>query len=374
MSPESAPEDAASDVVVAPLLDLDPALATDLTPALREQVRGWLVVRVLTLPRGPWPTAAHREPGLMGFLVLDGVLTRNVSLGKIAYPELLGRGDLLRPWQTEAEGRLGPVDVTWQVLEPCRVAVLDRRFAGIVGRWPEIVDELLGRALNRARELDYNMAIAQLPLLELRLLALLWRLADRWGEPTEDGVSVPIRLTHSLLAAMVLGRRPVRVEHAHRALAPRPRVAHRQRLGAPRRAAHRAAQAVAPRRHGANARRARPRGSGRAPAHPVREVARQRGRGRRGHEQRGVDQHRPRDDRDRDAVGGPVDDLDRVARADLALAHDAQVRAGPPGLGEALDHLRVAEAQPELEARQPRLAHLELDRADPPALADHRAG
>src|SRR5262245_25473716 len=172
--------DGGSDVVVAPLLDLDPGLAGDLTPALREQVRGWLVVRVLTLPRGPWPTSVEREPGLMGFLVLDGVLTRNVSLGKIAYPELLGRGDLLRPWQTETDGRLGPVQVSWQVLEPCRVAVLDRRFAGIVGRWPEVVDELLGRALNRARELDLNMAIAQLPLLELRLLALMWHLADRW--------------------------------------------------------------------------------------------------------------------------------------------------------------------------------------------------
>ena len=52
------------------------------------------------------------------------------------------------------------------------------------------------------------MAIAQLPLLELRLLALLWHLADRWGETVPDGVKVPIRLTHSLLAAMVLGRRP----------------------------------------------------------------------------------------------------------------------------------------------------------------------
>jgi hypothetical protein len=201
-------EEAHSDVVLAPLLDLDPELAADLTPALREQVRGWLVVRVWSLPRGPWPAAVHREPGLMGFLVLDGVLTRNVSLGKIAYPELLGRGDLLRPWQTEQTGRLGPVEVSWQVLEPCRVAVLDRRFAGIVGRWPEVVDALIGRALNRARELDFNMAIAQLPLLEARLLALLWHLADRWGEPGPNGILVPLRLTHSLLAALVLGRRP----------------------------------------------------------------------------------------------------------------------------------------------------------------------
>jgi CRP/FNR family transcriptional regulator, cyclic AMP receptor protein len=198
----------APDVVVAPLLDLDPDLAEDLTPALREQVRGWLVVRVLSLPRGPWPSSVDREPGLMGFLVLEGVLTRNVSLGKIAYPELLGRGDLLRPWQADADGRLGPVQVSWNVIEPCRVAVLDRRFAGIVGRWPEIVDQLLGRALHRALELDFNMAIAQLPLLELRLLALLWHLADRWGRPVPEGVLVPVRLTHSLLAALVLGRRP----------------------------------------------------------------------------------------------------------------------------------------------------------------------
>ena len=198
----------AIDNVVAPLLDLDPELFAGLTPALREQVRGWLAVRVWRLPRGPWPADAAREPGLMGFLVLDGILTRSVSLGKIAYPELLGPGDLLRPWQTDRPGRLGPVEVSWQVLEPCRVAVLDRRFAGIVGRWPEVVDELIGRALNRARELDFNMAIAQLPLLEARLLALLWHLADRWGVPAPDGILVPIRLTHSLLAALVLGRRP----------------------------------------------------------------------------------------------------------------------------------------------------------------------
>jgi CRP-like cAMP-binding protein len=52
------------------------------------------------------------------------------------------------------------------------------------------------------------MAIAQLPLLELRLLGLLWHLADRWGEPCDGAVRVPVRMTHGLLAALVLGRRP----------------------------------------------------------------------------------------------------------------------------------------------------------------------
>jgi CRP/FNR family transcriptional regulator, cyclic AMP receptor protein len=197
-----------SDVVTAPLLDLVPEFADGLTPALAEQVRGWLVVRVWSLPRGNWPAATHTEHGLMGLLVVDGVLARCMGFGKTAYPELVGRGDLVRPWDAEPEGHLGRLDVSWQVLEPCRVAVLDRRFAGIVGRWPEIVDQLLSRAMSRASALDFSMAIAQLPLLDARLLAMLWHLADRWGVPVDEGVCVPIRLTHSLLASMVLARRP----------------------------------------------------------------------------------------------------------------------------------------------------------------------
>ena len=207
-SDHARPLGAAADVVTAPLLDLVPELADGLTPALAEQVRGWLVVRVWSLPRGSWPAATHSEQGLMGLLVIDGVLARCIGFGKAAYPELLGRGDLVRPWDAEPDGHLGRLEVSWQVLEPCRVAVLDRRFAGIVGRWPEIVDQLLSRAMSRASALDFAMAIAQLPLLEGRLLAMLWHLADRWGVPADDGMLVPVRLTHSLLAAMVLARRP----------------------------------------------------------------------------------------------------------------------------------------------------------------------
>jgi CRP/FNR family transcriptional regulator, cyclic AMP receptor protein len=202
------PDATAPDVVTASLVDLDAGLARNLSPALLEQVRGWLVVRVWSVPRGPWPAGADHEPGLMGLLVVDGVIARSVSLGVHSYPELLGRGDLLRPWHRAKPGRLGPMDVSWQVLEPCRLAVLDKRFAGIVGRFPEVVDELLARAINRAQELDFNMAIAQLPLLESRILALLWHFGDRWGESREGGCHVPVRLTHTLLASLVLGRRP----------------------------------------------------------------------------------------------------------------------------------------------------------------------
>src|SRR6201989_2331304 len=137
---------------MAPLLDLDPDLGRGLPPALYEQVRRWLVVPVWSLRRGHW--AAGLEPGddMMGFLVLDGVIARSVSLGRIAYPELLGAGDLLRPWQPHAHPGPLAVQVEWQVIEPSRVAVLDHRFGGLVCRWPEGVDEVVGRVQPRAGE------------------------------------------------------------------------------------------------------------------------------------------------------------------------------------------------------------------------------
>ena len=195
------------EITIAPLLDLDPGLGHALTPALHDQVRPWLVVPVWPLKRGPWPSGLTSAPGMMGLLLLDGVVTRSVSVGRIAYPELLGGGDLLRPGETGGIGGPLAVHVDWHVVEPGRVAVLDQRFAALVGRWPEIVDELVARAMRRADELDLHMAIAQLPLLELRLQALMWHLAGRWGEDTPDGILIPVRLTHSLLSALVLGRR-----------------------------------------------------------------------------------------------------------------------------------------------------------------------
>ena len=192
---------------MAPLLDLDADLGRGLTPALYEQVRRWLVVLVWSLRRGRWAAGPESGDDMMGLLVLDGVIARSVSLGRIAYPELLGAGDLLRPWQPHPHPGPLAVQVEWQVIEPSRVAVLDHRFGGLVCRWPEVVDELVGRVQRRADELDLQMAIAQLPLIELRLLGALWRIAGRWGVDTPEGVHVPVRLTHAVLAALVLGRR-----------------------------------------------------------------------------------------------------------------------------------------------------------------------
>jgi CRP-like cAMP-binding protein len=43
---------------------------------------------------------------------------------------------------------------------------------------------------------------------EARLLLILWYYADRWGRVTREGVVLPLRMTHSMLARIVGARRP----------------------------------------------------------------------------------------------------------------------------------------------------------------------
>ena len=89
---------------------------------------------------------------------------------------------------------------------------------------------------------------------------------------------------------------------------------------------------------------------------------------------RAVEPHRLDDQPRRDVVVGPVDELDCVARLQLALLGDREVRARAAGVQELL--LEAAHADPglELEAGDARAGDPQLDRADPPALADARAG
>jgi len=87
--------------------------------------------------------------------------------------------------------------------------VLDRRFAAVAGRWPEVVSALFARAIARSRSLLLNLAIGQLVGIDIRLLVLLWHVAERWGthEPGEPAV-VPVHLTHQILASLISAQRP----------------------------------------------------------------------------------------------------------------------------------------------------------------------
>jgi hypothetical protein len=88
------------------------------------------------------------------------------------------------------------------------MAVLDGRFVTAATRWPTVIEEITERAVRRSHALGLQLALGQVPRIEGRLLLLFWRLSQRWGRVTPEGILVPLRLTHETLAALVAARRP----------------------------------------------------------------------------------------------------------------------------------------------------------------------
>lgn len=189
------------------LLLEDPDLAETIPEARRQQAVGELVVDCLRVPSGPWIAPDPQDPDAIGLVVLEGLLIRSVDIDGRFGVELLGEGDLLRPWQGSDAPTLTLV-TEWSVLSRARLAWLDGRFATHFARYPEIAARLFDRTLRRSRCLATNMAIVHQPRVDTRLHLLLWHLASRWGRVRRDGVIVPLKLTHSVLADLVAARRP----------------------------------------------------------------------------------------------------------------------------------------------------------------------
>jgi CRP/FNR family cyclic AMP-dependent transcriptional regulator len=192
------------------LLDADPDLGALLTDNRREQAERELVVRSHRLPVGPWDVSrlAGATADHIGLLIIDGILSRELVVADHISAELLGPGDLVRPWQPTSRTGLLPVDAVWTVLSPLTVAVLDRRFAAEMTRYPEITASLFDRLSERSLRLATTQAISQLTRVDRRLKALFWHLAERWGRVSGDGVIVPLALTHRILGQLVGARRP----------------------------------------------------------------------------------------------------------------------------------------------------------------------
>jgi CRP-like cAMP-binding protein len=194
-----------------PLLDLDPQLGQLLSPERLAEARLALHARVAVLPLGEWDTSplidgARAEH--LGLLVLQGAISRDVLMGRAVSTELLGPGDVLRPWALEAPEPLLSREVRWYVLSESRVAILDRAIAARIGQWPEVGCVLADRLSWRAERLATTQAISQLTRVDRRVLAFFWHAAERWGRMTRDGIVVPLALSHRMLGQFVGARRP----------------------------------------------------------------------------------------------------------------------------------------------------------------------
>lgn len=195
------------------VLDADPGLRAGLTATALAHARREALAPLLCVSPGMWRwrRVGHDPTGDLGLLVLDGLLTRCEAIGELEYTELLGAGDILRPWAEEPHSTLLTVS-SWRVITPARLAHLDRDFAMRVRQWPEIHAALLDRATMRSSSLGVSLVIHRVVRVEERLRLMLLHLANRWGRVTSEGIVLPIPLTHHSLACLIGARRsPVSV-------------------------------------------------------------------------------------------------------------------------------------------------------------------
>jgi CRP/FNR family transcriptional regulator, cyclic AMP receptor protein len=210
MTPDGPQTAARGPHILAQILDCDPDLAEDLRGDQLESARRQLVVDVVSYPVGPWtvgPDDFDRVANL-GLFLLDGLLTREVTVGDYTCAELLGQGDVLQPWLRIGPERSVASEVGWDVVEPIRAAVLGRDFCEAAAPWPEITAAVSRRLMQRTHWLAFHLAVCGLRRIEDRLLIVLWHFADRWGTVTSEGVRLDVRLTHEVLASVIGARRP----------------------------------------------------------------------------------------------------------------------------------------------------------------------
>lgn len=186
------------------LLEAEPALAGGLGGDRREAAETGIQVPVMRLRPGPWTPPRDGEDGL-AYLISAGMLLRRVRIQGGRSVELLSTGDCLLPWREESASFSR---AEWEVVEHSRLAVLDLRAGTSLSRWPMVAALIAGRAIDRSRALALQSAIMSIVGVEERLHALVWALAERWGEMAPDGAEVEVNVPQSVLAEMVGARRP----------------------------------------------------------------------------------------------------------------------------------------------------------------------
>jgi CRP/FNR family transcriptional regulator, cyclic AMP receptor protein len=188
--------------------EADPDILRDLNEEAAHEARKVALADLISFQPGPWEPSIDAARALYGLFIVDGLLSRGVVIEGRRAAELLGPGDVLRPYSSEITDASVTFTVEWEILQPTSFAVLDREFADAVAPWPQIAGALMDRMVGRAHALAFHLAVSHLKLVETRLVAVLWYYADRWGRVTPEGRVLPVRLTHALLARVVGARRP----------------------------------------------------------------------------------------------------------------------------------------------------------------------
>jgi CRP/FNR family cyclic AMP-dependent transcriptional regulator len=200
------------------VLRADPELSSGIPADERKRAEAECIAPTVRLEAGPWMAPAPaKDSGNFGLLVVDGFMARQVGPEGRSSAELVGPGDLLRPWSgyDEFAKRQLELEPRWTVITETRVAILGAAFARRAARYPPLVANLIDRGLERARQLSVESAIVHQRPIELRLRLLFLHLAHRWGRVSPDGVRLQLPLTHSLIADLLAARRPTITSALH---------------------------------------------------------------------------------------------------------------------------------------------------------------
>lgn len=192
-------------------LQADPDLAADLSEQEAERARLEIMVPCLNVAVGGDAALSHQQeqPELIGFLVLEGLLLREIEVAGAVASELIGPGDLIHPRDLRGAA-LTPLrgHVRWRVLSDVSLAVLDGRFTRQSAPWPQVLGRVALRAVWRTHGLALNVAISRHARVEDRLLLLFWHLSQRFGRVRPDAVWIELPLTHEMLARLIGAQRP----------------------------------------------------------------------------------------------------------------------------------------------------------------------
>lgn len=189
------------------LFDFFPEILEDVTsPELVEKLHRTVFVPERSEPRGRfenWSVAGDAT----ALLIYEGFIVRERTVFNRRGVHILGPGDLIMVAAPQTPELLGGTGA-WRVLNPAKLIVLTDDAERILSRIPGYSQQVGMRLLQRSRTQEIQAAIAQVRGLEVRLLLLLWSLAERWGRGAGDATEVPFPLQHDLLADLAGATRP----------------------------------------------------------------------------------------------------------------------------------------------------------------------
>jgi CRP/FNR family transcriptional regulator, cyclic AMP receptor protein len=188
------------------LFEIEPDLAGFLTAEEQEEA-GRLALPVLELGKGAVEIdSLLGDENAFAAVLLDGLLLQRLRVSDQVALRLLGPGDIVS--LRGAQRSMLLAESGYRAAVPTRIALLGNDLLLAARRWPRLVAGLQIRISEQSERLATQFVICQLPRVDQRLLALMWLLAESWGQVTSVGTTLPLGLTHDVLGELIGARRP----------------------------------------------------------------------------------------------------------------------------------------------------------------------